>query len=887
MYNTMSDGFADKNINSFGVDNSNSVNQTEFGKESMNMFVKSSHLNSGVLSSTNKNNPYINEVSSDKSSTSIIFINSNNSIVNSNNNFLSNTNCNSSFNSSGQLLIKPNQIHNSENTQTTIDSFAYAPSIHIKTGNFFKFQNISKYFGILSYFLFCVLIFLSIFTFLFNQNLMNLSRSLFDINIYSLLIKSDIFFGALSVLTSCENSYQNMNDDLLNNVAKMGLRGEELISDYSDLMKKLHDISNNKLHQIFDILNIKNIYYNLQPQFTITEKESTFHEEILLFHYILIHIHQQKIPFQQCRLPSLFENTSIYLLNKSFYEKNNITPSFEEEAVYYIVKNVLTIFKANLEQLTRTTNSVFINYIKESKEKIVIYNTSICFVALILLIIMIVLVYNHKNDLQILVSIIYTDRESDISINKGLSMIIGLLSNFNKDRCGDFEKNKNVFKQVDNVHNSSITKIQQQQNINDKNDKTLKQQKSKRNKKYDLTFNQKNNIHSNLNNHSTHIKNDNHKSNNNINHIFQNSFNKKQSILHISIQEKNPFANATGISQDKRTLYLNKDNAETLISLYPNTLTIPTIVRWSIYIIIIAISIFIIIEIVNLIVVYQQYDDLYLMNLISINLIDRLQKLCELEIYAKISILLNDPFYLTTEQSQYNQLSYSNYYNISFDISNNYVFNILGNSEFSFLYYQSLQITENINKYINSKQSEHLLEVTLHLQKLLEQDEGVCIYGAVGFTIHNKTNADSLTLEDEFIEISNTVSNCKKIGNGITINPLNSLIELLLNEMVNMYCDFVQMEPKERNPESFLNMEIVQISNLVITEPLNKLQNTFVLTELHDMERVYNWNGKIGIVFSIILFVDLVISMFIVDGYLIRDVEKKIEALSFTQKILA
>ena len=105
--------------------------------------------------------------------------------------------------------------------------------------------------------------------------------------------------------------------------------------------------------------------------------------------------------------------------------------------------------------------------------------------------------------------------------------------------------------------------------------------------------------------------------------------------------------------------------------------------------------------------------------------------------------------------------------------------------------------------------------------------------------------------------------------------------------MVNMYCDFVQMEPKERNPESFLNMEIVQISNLVITEPLNKLQNTFVLTELHDMERVYNWNGKIGIVFSIILFVDLVISMFIVDGYLIRDVEKKIEALSFTQKILA
>ena len=275
------------------------------------------------------------------------------------------------------------------------------------------------------------------------------------------------------------------------------------------------------------------------------------------------------------------------------------------------------------------------------------------------------------------------------------------------------------------------------------------------------------------------------------------------------------------------------------------------------------------------------------MNLISINLIDRLQKLCELEIYAKISILLNDPFYLTTEQSQYNQLSYSNYYNISFDISNNYIFNTLGNSEFSFLYYQSLQITENINKYINSKQSEHLLEFTLHLQKLLEKDYGVCIYGAVGFAIHNQTNANSFTLEEEFIEISDTVSTCKKIGNGITINPLNSLIELILNEMVNMYCDFVQMEPKERSPESFLNMEIIKISNLVVTEPLNKLQNTFVLTELHDMERVYNWNGKIGIVFSIILFIDLVVSMFIVDGYLIRDVEKKIGALSFTQKILA
>ena len=889
MYNSMYEAVNEKNSNKAkaivsGIYHDEKDNNGFQSPDLMNMFVKSSHFDLGFPIIDQQKNMNKSDNMDGTSTTSISLTPNLNGSITNNSNFLTNTGLNSSINSSGQLLPK-SPYHFSRDNQNNFDlstSFDYVSSIHIITDEFFKFQTISKYFGLVSFLLFITLIGLSLFTFLFNRNLMILSKGLFDVNIYSLLIKSDIFFGALSVLTCCENAYRERLDELATDVGRLGFRGKELISDYSKLMKTLNSLSDNRLKHIFDILNMKSTYHNINTNFKVVTKESTFHEEILLYHHILIHISQQKIPFQQCRLHSIFHNESIYIPDERETLEKEIEQSFEEEAVAYIVKNVMTNFKRNLEELTRTTNSAFIYYIKESKNKVVIYNSSICFIALVLLFIMLTLVYNYKKDIQILVSVIYTDRETDLQISRGLFMIMELSTNFNKDRCGDFEKNKEVITNAESSSSSKFSALQAKSS----NEKLTKQLKIKKSTKKSF-FGHKNssvNPHGHNNGNNNHHKN---VSSHFLNHVVRNSPGRRHSIIPIRFQEQSPFANTTGYNPDKKTLRLNQENSEILISIYPRALTTPPLVEWSLYIIIIIISIFIIIEIVNLIVVYHQYDGLYLMNLISINFIDRLQKLCEIEIYAKISVLLKDPYYLTTEQSKYNSLSYSNYYNISFDIHNNYVFNTLGDSEFSFLYYQSLQIGENIAQYIHNKHNAHLLESTLALHKLLDEDYGVCIYGAVGFTVHNITNSNLLSLTEHFKEINRIVSNCKRIGGGMTLNPLNNLIDLILSEIVKLYCDFVKTPLAERDSESYLTSYIVAVSNTIVTDPLKKLQNTIILTELNDMNKVYDWNGVVGIIFSIILVADLVVSMLIVDGYLIREIERKIEVLRMIQKILS
>jgi hypothetical protein len=121
----------------------------------------------------------------------------------------------------------------------------------------------------------------------------------------------------------------------------------------------------------------------------------------------------------------------------------------------------------------------------------------------------------------------------------------------------------------------------------------------------------------------------------------------------------------------------------------------------------------------------------------------------------------------------------------------------------------------------------------------------------------------------------------------MTLNPLNNLSDLILSEIVKLYCDFVKTPLAERDSESYLTSYIVAVSNTIVTDPLKKLQNTIILTELNDMNKVYDWNGVVGIIFSIILVADLVVSMLIVDGYLIREIERKIEVLRMIQKILS
>lgn len=92
-------------------------------------------------------------------------------------------------------------------------------------------------------------------------------------------------------------------------------------------------------------------------------------------------------------------------------------------------------------------------------------------------------------------------------------------------------------------------------------------------------------------------------------------------------------------------------------------------------------------------------------NIMSLNFINRVTKVTELLLYERISMAANDIYFLTADTKLYNSKTFSNYYNVDINIENNVIFDILKESEFAYLYYQSLQISKNIEEFM-TKQKE-------------------------------------------------------------------------------------------------------------------------------------------------------------------------------------
>ena len=136
----------------------------------------------------------------------------------------------------------------------------------------------------------------------------------------------------------------------------------------------------------------------------------------------------------------------------------------------------------------------------------------------------------------------------------------------------------------------------------------------------------------------------------------------------------------------KKNLKQENNSQKLETSSLPSTATIPKIFNYSMWIVDLFIFFFVAIEFVNIVIMYKMYNELTFMSIISINFLDRIPKICELLLYGRISMLLNDIYFITVNSSLYDTKSYSNYYNVTFNIENNIVFELLKESEYAFLY---------------------------------------------------------------------------------------------------------------------------------------------------------------------------------------------------------
>lgn len=66
--------------------------------------------------------------------------------------------------------------------------------------------------------------------------------------------------------------------------------------------------------------------------------------------------------------------------------------------------------------------------------------------------------------------------------------------------------------------------------------------------------------------------------------------------------------------------------------------------------------------------------------------------------YSSISSILNNSEFMVKDHLKYNKNLASNYYDATLDINNHSLFQLLGTSQFNYIYYQLFIILNNISK---------------------------------------------------------------------------------------------------------------------------------------------------------------------------------------------
>lgn len=515
--------------------------------------------------------------------------------------------------------------------------------IQIDATNLFKCQKCKIYLHQIYKLILLTMTIMCLVLFAFNNGLLKLFEGFMTINIYSLLIKSDIYFSSICLLDCCRISNFGGNESLEENKYRLLYRGKELIDHYIIFSKTINNfVDKHQLNDIYTFLSTKTEYEYLLKNYNANKVQSNLLDELFLFHYSITKASGEST-FQTCRMRDFFAYKK-YLNYRNDTSLPETPPLGEEQILYYILQNIMTTYKETLEGITTKTNSLINTYTKNCKNYSLVYNSVIFALSIILFVVIVILLINDKRDMRILLSILYSRGNNEFLIENDLKLLQNVIEEFSEENCEKFEENK---------------RTNETEEIKDK-------------KKI-----------SNLHSHLT-----------------------KSKISHLSTKPVNTMKKIS-----KKNLKQENNNSQKLAtSSLPSTATIPTILNYSMWIVALFIFFFVAIEFVNIVIMYKMYNELSFMNIISINFLDRIPKICELLLYGRISMLLNDIYFITVNSSLYDTKSYSNYYNVTFNKENNIVFELLKESEYAFLYYQSMQITDNIKLFITKETNSYLFQ---------------------------------------------------------------------------------------------------------------------------------------------------------------------------------
>lgn len=631
---------------------------------------------------------------------------------------------------------------------------------------------------------------LNIISFTYSKSTLDNSLELFRVNSYGFLMSFDIFSTAINCLRGCFiiNGMQEGNYEEYFETKKF--TEKSLLTHYHQFDQSIHKmVTDKKFIDVFIHLNQHEEYLYLMDDWKPRNMVSTLFDEIKYISYSLSHFNLNES--LSCRLQFFIEGKE-----KIKPEEETESPTFEEKFIYYINQNIMIKLSNHLDELTRITDKILKNHLKDAKIFSLVINISLIIITLFLFIIVIFSIRIHQKIFKIYYQDLLTRKESDSLFVKDLENFKQLIGNFSYAACSTYEKQ---YIKERNLLNKQISDMQNMK------------QRRKGVGNYQIW----------------------------INHSLQDEISEKTDK--IKQEEK---------KQDPESKELQE---KTKSKLFKNVISLPKVTQYSFIFVIVLFILLSTVEFTNFFRNLLYFSSIIQENQISISFFERTAKLGELFLYSVISVMINSPFYITKTLEDYETAIISSQYNIEYNINQDSVSEGLIASNFYYLYYQLQIYLQNTRMYLTDKSLTNKLKETTKAEKAFHQNSrDFCFYVGKYYYEHYTQLEDVVITEPPFQLLNKFVKHCRLSGKGINSSGLKNTLDSHLLQLTTLYKDYLHSQQTKVNIQNFIgNQNIIFFDdNLQSTlKFVHIIINHLVCEDIH--ARVQE-KYKIDILFSVV-----------------------------------
>lgn len=658
-------------------------------------------------------------------------------------------------------------------------------------------KNKFKIFKVLEIFFVIAIFMLNIGNFIYNQSSLVFSLNLFNINAYSFLLTNDIFYGSLASLTLCLIQDGIQSGDI-NNLQKKVMQSAkdlmnhyQLLNSYTTLM-----IKEDQTREIYNLFNQESEYWHILQNWEPKEYNSTLVGELYSFHYWLKQFNVTRNPNDNyCRISTFFFKNDFANIHKL----TNSTPSTEEKLIYYICSNIVSQVSLHLENLTKLANQI----LKKENDGVKMGSLAISVaILLVALIFYIVVIINLNEGLKLFkgqIDYLFTQHEAEEILHEDIKRFKKLLDCFSKSECLDYITFKRGV--IENINQDVVLS------------------------KYNLYVAPS--------------------------RIYRfPALSTKKTESQVNLKQKSKISKTKFKKAELEPKKQEEiENKIEMTNIQFSKLSTPKYIKYSFLILTIEFFVFFGIGLFGLILSSNKYNGLIIENEFATSFLRRGPKLNELVLYSIISVVMNDPNYISKDQQAYKDAILSNYYDLTLDLESNSIFQTLGESNYAYLYYQIHIIRNNIHRFINSKELCMYLPLTTDNENLFNDGKNFCINAPYQYVKHYYEDAlDTNTILEA---LNSEAKQCRTVGNGMNLNGYKSGIDLMLQQLHNLYYSF-----KSQNATEIRQLDFLQASDLEIIEDnlLNVVRSLHIADSflvIDDINNSYHSIHQVKVYFSV------------------------------------